>query len=83
MINNFKWIPIEHKLPSLGECLICTVYDHIHNQLELRYPVYYMQNPDRPGYAFYLGDISNRLLPDVSEVRAWTPIPEVYDEEIN
>lgn len=73
-----KWIPISEGLPPLGECIICTVKNHISNQLELRYPVYYMQKPYSEGYAFHFGEIGNTLLSDVSEVIAWIPMPKVY-----
>lgn len=76
---NGKWIPINEKLPPLGECIFTTVKDHIRRRMELRYPVYYLKHPDREGYGFYLGDINSVLLPDVSEIIAWMPIPKPYE----
>ena len=77
--NTFKWIPIDEKLPPLGACVICTVREHFRNQFELRYPVYYLQKTYENGYAFYFGDTSNPLLPDISEVVAWMPMPKPYE----
>lgn len=74
-----EWIALNEKKPPLGICLICTVKDHIRNRLELRYPVYYMQMPYTDGYGFSFGEIGNVLLPDVSEVIAWMPMPSTYD----
>lgn len=78
-LNN-SWIPVREKLPPLGACIICTVRDHYRNQFELRYPVYYLQKTYENGYAFYFGDTNNPLLPDISEVIAWMPLPEPYEE---
>lgn len=78
--DSFKWIAIEEKLPPLGACIICTVIDHFRNQLELRYPVYYLQKTYEAGYAFYFGDINNPLSNDFSEVIAWMPLPMPYIE---
>ncbi|MEK4700385.1 hypothetical protein MKX47_21285 [Solibacillus sp. FSL R7-0668] len=75
------WTPINEKSPPLGECIICTVQDHIRGRLELRYPVYYIQMPYAEGYAFHFGEIGNILLPDVSEVLAWMPMPTVYQND--
>lgn len=77
-----RWIPIDEKLPPLGACVICTVREHFRNQFELRYPVYYLQKTYENGYAFYFGDTSNPLLPDISEVVAWMPMPKPYEEVI-
>ena len=77
--NSFKWIPINEKLPPLGVCIICTVREHFRNQFELRYPVYYLQKTYENGYAFYFGD--SILMPDISEVVAWMPIPKPYEGE--
>jgi len=74
-----NWIPISEKLPPVGSCVIVTVKDHCRNQLELRYPVWYMEKTYEQGFAFYFGEIGNILLPDVSEVIAWMPIPEPYE----
>lgn len=79
--NTLKWIPISEKLPPLGICVMCTVKDHYNGQLELRYPVYYLQKTYESGYAFYFGDTNNPLLPNVSEVVAWMPLPEPYEAE--
>lgn len=77
--NAFKWIPITEKLPPIGACVIVTVKDHYRHQLELRYPVWYMEKLYERGYAFYFGDMNNILLPDISEVIAWMPIPNPYE----
>jgi hypothetical protein len=74
-----NWIPISEKLPPVGNCVIVTVKDHCRNQLELRYPVWYMEKIYGRGYAFYFGEIGNVLLPNVSEVIAWMPMPEPYE----
>lgn len=79
--NTFKWIPITEKLPPIGACIIVTVKDHYRHQLELRYPVWYMKKPYERGYAFYFGDMNNILLPDISEVIAWMPIPNPYEAD--
>lgn len=80
--NTFKWIPIGEKHPPLGTCIMCTVKEHYRNQLELRYPVYYLQKVYEDGYAFYFGDTTNPLLPDVSEVIAWMPMPKPYEPDL-
>lgn len=77
-----KWTPISTKLPPLGECIIVTVKDHLRNRRELRYPVWYMKNIYHEGYAFYFGETGNILLPDVSEVIAWMPVPTPYEGEV-
>ena len=79
MQKSDKWKPIRDSKPPIGECIIVTVKDHIRNQLELRYPVYYMEKTYERGYAFYFGDTSNPLLPDISEVIAWMPMPMPYE----
>lgn len=76
-----KWTPITEGLPPLGTKVIVTVKDHIRNQLELRYPVWYMEKAYERGYAFYFGEIGNILMPDISEVIAWMPIPKPYEGE--
>lgn len=76
---NGGWISVSEKLPPLGACVICTVREHFRNQFELRYPVYYLQKTYENGYAFYFGDTNNPLLPDISEVVAWMPIPMPYE----
>lgn len=75
------WIPIGEGLPPMGACVIVTVKDHIRNQLEIRYPVWYMEKTYERGYAFYFGEIGNILMPDISEVIAWMPIPKPYEGE--
>lgn len=74
-----KWLPITNGLPPVGSCLIVTVKDHYNKQLELRYPVWYMEKPYGRGYAFYFGEIGNILMPDISEVIAWMPMPTPYE----
>jgi hypothetical protein len=74
-----NWIPISEKLPPVGNCVIVTVKDHCRNQLELRYPVWYMEKIYGRGYAFYFGEIGNILLPNISEVIAWMPMPKPYE----
>ena len=74
-----NWIPMSEKLPPVGSCVIVTVKDHCRNQLELRYPVWYMEKTYERGFAFYFGEIGNILLPDVSEVIAWMPMPKPYE----
>ncbi|MBV4450691.1 DUF551 domain-containing protein [Clostridium tyrobutyricum] len=75
-----EWIQISEKLPPVGTCIIATVKDHSRNQLELRYPVWYMEKCYEQGYAFYFGEIGNILLPDISEVIAWMPMPKPYEQ---
>lgn len=74
-----EWISIKDKLPPVGTCIIVTVKEHYRRQLELRYPVYYMEKVYGRGYAFYFGELGNMLLPDVSEVIAWMSIPTPYE----
>lgn len=74
-----EWIPIKETLPDLGACIIVTVREHFRGRNELRYPVYFLQNPDRQGYGFYVGGIDNQLFKEVSEVIAWMPMPEAFD----
>lgn len=73
------WIPISEKLPPVGSCVIVTVKEHYRKQLELRYPVWYMEKTYERGYAFYFGEIGNILIPDISEVIAWMPMPIPYE----
>ena len=77
-----KWHDIKDGLPPLGSVLIVTVFDHCRGRRELRYPVYYQQNPYSSGYGFYLGGCEP-LISDVSEVLAWMPMPDVWDGEID
>lgn len=79
--NDYRWIPITEGKPPLGACIIVTVFNHINNRLELRYPVYYLEKTYEHGYAFYFGSTDNILLPDVSEVLAYMPIPMPYEPE--
>lgn len=81
---NADWISIKKCLPAIGQCLIVTVYDHIRNRRELRYPVFYRQNTYSGGYGFYMyGADEYVLLPEISEVIAWIHMPNVYDGEIS
>lgn len=57
-MGNVKWIPISERLPSVGSCIIVTVKEHYRKQLELRYPVWYMEKIYDRGYAFYFGEIA-------------------------
>lgn len=75
------WIPIDSGPPPIGTCLILTVFDRFRQRNELRYPVYYQEHPDRRGYGFYLGDIGNPIINDVSEIIAWKPMPKPYEGE--
>ena len=79
----YEWKSIkEDGLPPIGNTLILTVFDHCRGRKELRYPVYYLQNPYGYGYGFYLSGCEP-LLPDISEVLAWMPMPSVWDGEID
>lgn len=78
-MKDMKWIPISKGLPSVGSCIIVTVKEHYKKQLELRYPVWYMEKIYDQGYAFYFGEIGNILMPDISEVIAWMPMPTPYE----
>ena len=75
--SEIKWIPISEKLPPSGTKIIVTVIEHYRKELELRYPVYYMEHGYREGFGFYFGD--SQLLSDVSEVVAWMPMPKPYE----
>lgn len=79
--SKIKWIPIKEGLPPLGTKVIVTVIEHYRREIELRYPVYYMEHGYREGYGFYFGD--SQLLPDVSEVVAWMPMPKPYEISYN
>lgn len=72
-----KWVSIKEGLPPLGTNVIVTVIEHYRRGIELRYPVYYMEHLYREGFGFYFGD--SQLLPDVSEVVAWMPMPKPYE----
>ncbi len=74
-----KWIPIIEKLPPVGDCIIVTVKEHYRKRLELRYPVWYMESIYTTGYNFYFGEIGNVLMPEISEVIAWMPMPNPYE----
>ena len=76
-----EWFSLkEDELPKLGQAVIVTVFDHCRNRKELRYPVYYMRNPYADGYCFYISGCEP-LIPEVSEVLAWMPMPNVWDGE--
>lgn len=75
-----KWIPIDDGLPPLGTTLIVTIQDTLRQRRELRYPVYYRQSYYGNGYGFYQYGVEEHiLLPEFSEVIAWTPLPEPYE----
>ena len=81
---NADWVSIKKCLPAVGQCLIVTVNDHIRNRIELRYPVFYRQNSYCGGYGFYVHGVDEGILiPDVSEVIAWTHMPSVYEEDMS
>ena len=75
-----EWKDIKDGLPPLGSVLIVTVLDHCRGRKELRYPVYYLQNPYSDGYCFYINGC-DPLMPEISEVLAWMPMPNVWDGE--
>ncbi len=80
-MKNMQWIPISEGLPPVGNCIIVTVKDHYRKQLELRYPVWYMEKNYERGFAFYFGEIGNMLMPGISEVIAWMPMPTPYEPD--
>lgn len=74
---------VEKGLPPIGQPLIVTIKDNLQcmpNQL--RYPVYYVKDTMKNQYSWkwLWGDMSYDLLPEVSEVVAWQPLPEPYHE---
>ena len=75
-----KWHDIKDGLPPTGTALIVTIYDSIRNRRELRYPVTYRERFYAEGYGFYmLGHDDGILLPEYSQVLAWTEIPKPYE----
>lgn len=79
--NNNGWIPIEEGLPPVGLPLIVTVKDNLQRKPnERRLPVYYEKDSIKDGYhwSWRYGDYAYELLPDVSEIVAWRPLPEPY-----
>ena len=80
---NNGWNYIKDGVPPVGEPLIVTIKDNMQGRPnELRYPAYYEKDSMRGGYhwSWRYGDITYELLPDVSEVIAWQPLPEPYKE---
>lgn len=78
--NGFNDIT-ENGLPPVGKPLIVTIKDNLQGKPnELRYPVYYEKDSMKCGYhwSWRYGDFTYELLPDVSEVIAWQPLPEPY-----
>lgn len=76
-----KWILIKDDKPPLGRALMVTVKNHLcGGKMELRYPVTYMGRYYEKGYSFYMNG-TEILLPDYSEVAAWMPLPEPWEEE--
>jgi DNA-directed RNA polymerase subunit RPC12/RpoP len=75
-----EWKDIKEGPPPVGKVLIVTVYDHCRRRDELRYPVYYQQKTYEDGYGFYTFGCEY-LVPEVSEVIAWMPMPNVWDGE--
>lgn len=68
-------------LPPVGQPLIVTIKDNLEGKKnELRYPVYYEKNSMKGNYSWSwrFGDFAYNLLPEVSEVIAWQPLPEAY-----
>lgn len=83
--NSNSWTQLCKEKPPAGRCLIVTVINHGYEgccKRELRYPVYYMEDPQEKGrYRFYLGGFDNVLLPSYSEVIAWMPMVTQYSGE--
>lgn len=78
--NGFNDI-VEIGLPPVGKPLIVTVKDNLQGRPnELRYPVYYEKDSMKGGYhwSWRYGDFAYELVPDVSEVIAWKPLPQPY-----
>ena len=78
--NGFNDI-VEIGLPPVGKPLIVTVKDNLQGRPnELRYPVYYEKDSMKGGYhwSWRYGDFAYELVPDVSEVIAWQPLPQPY-----
>lgn len=78
--NGFNDI-VEIGLPPVGKPLIVTIKDNLQGRPnELRYPVYYEKDSMKGGYhwSWRYGDFAYELVPDVSEVIAWQPLPQPY-----
>ena len=76
--NSFHLVVFD---PPLGRALMVTVKNHLcGGKRELRYPVTYMERYYEHGYSFYMNG-TEILLPDYSEVIAWKPLPEPWEEE--
>ena len=81
--NGFNDI-VEIGLPPVGKPLIVTVKDNLQGRPnELRYPVYYEKDSMKGGYhwSWRYGDFAYELVPDVSEVIAWQPLPQPYKQK--
>ena len=75
---------VENGLPPIGKPLIVTIKDNLQGKPnELRYPVYREKDSmkDRYYWSWRYGDFAYELLPDVSKVIAWMPMPESYNEQ--
>ena len=81
-MGKFHWNVIsENGLPPIGKPLIVTIKDNLQGKSnELRYPVYYEKDSMKGGYhwSWRYGDFAYELVPDVSEVIAWQPLPQPY-----
>ena len=80
--NGFNDI-CEIGLPPVGKPLIVTVKDNLQGRPnELRYPVYYEKDSMKCGYhwSWRYGDFAYELVPDVSEVIAWQPLPQPFQK---
>ena len=80
--NGFNDI-VEIGLPPVGKPLIVTVKDNLQGRPnELRYPVYYEKDSMKGGYhwSWRYGDFAYELVPDVSEVIAWQPLPQPFQK---
>ena len=78
--NGFNDI-VEIGLPPVGKPLIVTIKDNLQGRPnELRYPVYYEKDSMKGGYhwSWRYGDFAYELVPDVSEVIAWQPLPQPF-----
>ena len=78
--NGFNDI-VEIGFPPVGRPLIVTIKDNLQGRPnELRYPVYYEEDRMKGGYhwSWRYGDFDYELVPDVSEVIAWQPLPQPY-----
>ena len=81
--NGFNDI-VEIGLPPVGKPLIVTIKDNLQGRPnELRYPVYYEKDSMKGGYhwSWRYGDFAYELVPDVSEVIAWQPLPQPYQQK--